>query len=223
MNTKTWAVLCCSLCASLPALAQEDERMYQPWVFRFDLGGNIPQDPKLKLYDGPVTGGDSLDLGAGIQMDLSAGYRLTRWLSVEAEMGISGNEVKAVGNWSYPDSYLSQLALMANLVIERPDGRLIPYAGIGAGGVFSSLSFGNSYYYYYSTSDGYGTDFAAAAQAFGGLRYRLTKQASLGVMYRFVVMDDQKWNIDWWNGADFTVSAGSTAIHSIALAYSYSF
>jgi hypothetical protein len=51
--------------------------------------------------------------------------------------------VESVGNWSYPDSTLSQLALMANLVIEYPDGPWVPYAGIGAGGVLSSLTFGD--------------------------------------------------------------------------------
>ena len=95
--------------------------------------------------DGPVTSGDEMELSAGIQFDFALGYRVTPWLTLEGEMGFSNNEVDSVGDWSYPDSALSQMTMMFNVQFAYPRGPLVPFAGIGAGGVLSELSFGNDY------------------------------------------------------------------------------
>jgi len=162
-------------------------------------------------------------LSAGAQFDMALGYRVLPWLLVEGELGFSINGVDAVGNWSYPESSLTQMSFMANVVVEHPLGRFVPYAGFGAGGVFSSLTFGNYSYYYYDSSDGYGTDVVPALQAFAGLRYKISRNLSLGVDYRFLVTDDQRWNVKWWTGSHFTIAVDSVAIQSVALVFSVGF
>ena len=140
----------------------EESSVLQRWRTRFDIGGSIPQNPTLSKIGGPITAGDEMELSAGIQFDFAVGYRVTPWLTLEGELGFSYNDVHSVGNWSYPDSALSQMTMMFNVEFAYPRGPLVPFAGIGAGGVLSELSFGNDYYYYWSESDGSGSDFVPA-------------------------------------------------------------
>jgi hypothetical protein len=209
--------------------AQDLQEPYRPepgpWSYRIDIGGNVPNDPDLTLYDGPVTGGESLKLDAGLQFDMGLGYRVAPWLTLEGELGFLFNHIDSVGNWSYPDSSLTQMTFMLNVMIQRPIGPLVPYAGVGAGGVFSTLSFGNYdyYYYYYNSPDGYGNNVAPTAQIFGGLSYEIGRGCNLGVSYRYLVTASRDWDVEWWNGADFTVGADSTTTHFVSLTLSVSF
>jgi opacity protein-like surface antigen len=187
------------------------------WRTRFDIGGSIPVNPSLSEIGGPITGGSEMKLSAGMQFDVAVGYQFTPWLTLEAEIGDTFNSVDAVGNWSYPDSDLAQLTLMANVVLEPPTGPLVPFVGIGGGGVYSRLSFGNYYSYYYSECDGYGNDFVPAAQAFAGVRYDFNKDWSLGVTYRFLATAEQNWDVEWWNGNHFRVGVDAVCIHAVCL------
>jgi hypothetical protein len=45
----------------------------------------------------------------------------------------------------------------------------------------------------------------------------------LGVTYRALFVDDQKWKVHWWNGADFKIGVNSMLIHSINLSFSVNF
>jgi len=223
MKTITKLVLVTVGCLACSAAADELSSRPEKWSVRFDIGGSIPDDPSLSRIGGPVTGGDEMELSPGIQFDFAVGYRIKPWLALEGELGFTYNEVDSVGNWDYPDSDLSQMLLMANVVFEYPRGPLVPFAGIGAGGVFSSLTFGNYYGAYYSDSDGSGTDFVPALQAFGGLRYEFSENWSVGVVYRFLVTDDQEWDVEWWDGRDFRIGVDSVSIHSICLVLSARF
>ena len=205
------------------AVAEEGSPLAHRWQTRFDIGGSLPFDAPLTETGGPVASGRELKLSSGIQFDFAAGYRVTPWLTLEAELGFTDNKVDSVGNWSYPNSSLSQMALMANVVVQYPRGRLVPFAGFGAGGVYSGLSFGNYYAYYYSDSDGYGDDFVAAFQAFGGVRYQFHEQWSVGVVYRFLATGSQNWNVKWWDGSSFHVGVDSIHVQSISLVVTGSF
>ena len=222
MKTITKLVLVSAACLTWAAMGEESS-VLDRWCTRFDIGGSMPQNPTLSEIGGPVTSGDEIELSAGIQFDFAVGYRVTPWLTLEGELGFTFNEVDSVGNFSYPDSALSQMAMMFNVEFSYPRGPLVPFAGIGAGGVFSELSFGNYYDFYYSDSDGSGTDFVPAAQAFAGVRYEFNKQFSLGVTYRFLATASQKWDVEWSYGPDFKVGVDRVCMHSICLVFSGSF
>jgi len=212
-----------ALCA-VPALAQDSPLAAGRWAFRFDMGGNIPSDAELTTFGGPISQGGEMELSPGAQFALAAGYRVTPWLSLEGEIGGAFNNIDSIGNWSYPDSTLSHLLLMVNLVVERPVGRFLPFAGVGAGGDYSMVSFGSSSgYYWYWEPDGQGTDFVFAYQAFGGIKYRFNDNCSVGVMYRYFGTGAQKWNVDWWSGGDFTIGVDRIGVHCVSLVFSASF
>ena len=164
-----------------------------------------------------------MKLSPGFISDFAVGYRIWPWLTVEAELGYTINAVDSVGDWSYPASSLGQLLIMGNVMAEYPLGHFVPFAGVGGGGDYSSLSFGNYYDYYWSTSDGYGTDFVPAFQAIAGLRYEFDKTWSLGVTYRFMATDRQNWNVDWWSGGSFRIGVDSVRMHAVCLVFTGSF
>jgi opacity protein-like surface antigen len=210
-------------CLAGSAVAEESSALAHRWQFRFDIGGTFGEDAKLTEFDGPVAGGQGLKLSPGLQFDLAAGYRITPWLSVEGELGFTFNTVDSVGSWYYPNSALYQMLMMANVVVEYPRGRLVPFAGVGAGGVLSTLTFGNYYDYYYSSSDGSGTDFVAAFQAFGGVRYQFNEQWSLAVVYRALLTAEQEWDVEWWYGGTTRIGVDSVCIQSVCLMMTWSF
>jgi opacity protein-like surface antigen len=208
-------------CLAFPALANED--LSQRWRIRFDLGGNIPVNPTISELGGPVTTGGKMDLDAGMTFDMGVGFRVAPWFTLEAEIGFMYNEIDSIGNWSYPNSSLSQMPIMLNAEFSIPRGPLVPYAGIGAGGVLGSVSFGSYYYYYYSESDGWANNFVPAAQAFAGLRYEFDRNWSAGISYRFLAVPGYDWDVEWWNGADFSFGVDKTFTHSICVTFSGTF
>ena len=204
---------------SASARAQDFEAG-QRWRGRVDVGGTIPESANLTELGGPVSG-LKMELDPGFQMDLSLGYRITPWLEVGPELGMTFNGVHSVAGFSYPDSTLFQMPIMANAILELPNAkRFSPYVGAGVGGVASFLTFGNDYYW---GPDGSGSTFVLGFQAFAGLRYRFTDTFSMGVNYRFMMTEDQKWDIEWWDGYHSNIAVDSIRLHSICLVFEATF
>jgi opacity protein-like surface antigen len=178
----------------------------------------------LTELGGPVNG-EALKLDPGFQFDVAGGYRFTPWLELGPELGFTFNTVDSIAGWSYPNTMLGQILMMANVRLEYPpQSRLAPFVGAGIGGVASFLTFGGgSDYYYYYEPDGTGSDFALGFQAFGGLRYRVGEKWSLGLEYRYLQTDPQRWDVEWWSGGGFTVGVDSIRIHSVCLVFSGEF
>ncbi len=211
----------------LPAQLARTEEPFQHWTGRLDMGGTIPEETYLTQLGGPVSG-EKFKLDPGFQFDLSGGYRITPWLEVGPEFGFTYNFVDSIGGWSYHDTRLGQILMMANVRLEYPvKSRLAPFVGAGIGGDASFLTFGgysgSGYYYYDYEPDGTASDFSLAFQLFGGLRYRVTDKWNLELEYRYLVTDPQHWDVEWWNGQRFDVSVDSIRMHSICLVFSGQF
>jgi opacity protein-like surface antigen len=198
------------------------------WVGRLDMGGTIPLDANITEFGGPM-GDGKFKLSPGFQMDLALGWRATPWLELGPELGFTFNSVDSIGGWSYPDTTLGQILMMANVRLEYPPkSRLAPFVGAGIGGAASFLTFGggyNHYDYYYGYYDpaGTGSDFSLAFQFFAGVRYRVTEGWNLGVQYRYLCTDPQHWNVDWWNGSGFGIGIDSLRMHSVCLVFTGEF
>jgi opacity protein-like surface antigen len=198
------------------------------WNIRIDMGGVIPEDPNVTKFDGPVSG-QTMKLDAGFQFDLAAGYRLTPWLDVGPELGFTYNYVDSIAGWSYPNTWLGQILMMANVRIEYPpQGPVAPFVGAGVGGVASFLTFGGSgpYSYYddyYYEPDGTAADIVLGVQAFAGVRVRMSDKVNLGIVYRYLATQDHDWDVNWWDGRDFGISVDSIRMHSICLLISGEF
>ncbi len=200
---------------------------FKRWTGRMDMGGVIPEEANLTEFNGPVSGG-KLKLDPGFHYDLALGYRITPWLDVGPELGFTFNGVDSVGGFSYPDTWLGQILMMANVRLEYPPKtRLAPFIGAGIGGVASFLTFGGGTDYYYPYDDhgpdGTGADLALAFQAFGGLRYRVAEKWHLGVEYRYLASDSQRWNVKWRDGANFGIGVDSIRMHAVCLVFSGEF
>ncbi len=208
------------LSATWPRQSARAAEPFPRWTARVDLGGTIPQNPSLTEFGGPVSG-EKLELDPGFQCDVAVGYRITPWLEVGPEFGFTLNGVDSIGGWSYPDTSLDQILLMANVRVQYPpESRLAPFVGAGVGGVASFLTFGESDYYCYCEPAGTGSDFVLGFQVFGGLRYRVADDLSLGVVYRYLATDRQHWGVEWWDGTEFGVSVDSVRLHSVCLVFS---
>jgi opacity protein-like surface antigen len=217
MNKYKFLVVAATGWLALSAVGQESS-MTKRWRARFDIGAVLPENPTLSEIGGPVTGGGDMDLSTGLAFDLAAGYRITPWLLLEGDLGFTYNEIDSVGNWSPPASAsLSQVALMINAEFSYPLGRFVPFAGIGGGGVYSTVSFAkdSSLWFYSSDSAGSGDDFVAAAQVFAGVRYEFNPEWSAGVSYRILATGSQTWEVDWYTGNDFDLGVYEVLIHFI--------
>ncbi len=192
------------------------------WSLRLDMGGTIPEDAELTEFDGPVTGA-KFRLDPGFQFDVSGGYQVTRWLEIGPEFGFTFNGVDSFGDLSYPDTTYAQVLMFANVRLEYPTTRcpVVPFVGAGIGGVASFLTFGDTDYYY--EPDGTGDDFSLGFQAFAGLRYRFGEHTNIGLVYRFLATDRQRFDVEWWDGSEFRVSIDSIRMHSICLVFSAEF
>ena len=122
---------------------------------------------------------------------------------------------------------LWQIPMMANVRLEYPNRtRLTPFVGAGVGGVASMLSFGGGRrnpYTHDAEPDGTGSDVSLGFQLFGGLNYRVGDEYNLGLRSRYLATDRQHWDVKWWNGAQFGITADSIKMHSVCLVFSGEF
>jgi opacity protein-like surface antigen len=196
------------------------------WNVRLDVGGTIPMSTTLTEFPVPVDE-ETLELAPGFQMDMAVEYQVTPWLGMGPEIGFTANFIDSIGGRSAPNSLLSQLLLMGNIVVQYPpQGPVSPFAGVGAGGVASFLTFTDEDYsgsIYGWDSGNTGSDFVLGYQAFGGMWFRVNDAWTIGVIYRYLQTESQRWNVEWRYGPDFTIGVDSIRLHSICLVASTSF
>src|SRR6185436_4406528 len=96
-------------------------------------GVSLAEDVKLKEFFGPA--GNHLDFDAGVRFSVSGGYNFNDYIGLEGETGWIYNDIQHV------DASLSHVPMMANVVFryDRPDCKLVPYAGAGLGGDISVI------------------------------------------------------------------------------------
>jgi opacity protein-like surface antigen len=211
---KTVTVLCLALVTPSNTQAAEP---FPRWIGWFDMGAVIPEDIQLTEAPDPIIG-DTMTLDPGFQMDFGFGYRPTRWLLLGPELGFTINNVDTIGDWSYKGTYLSQILLTANVRLEYPTtGPVLPFLGAGIGGSGGFLTFHGDNYDYNDEPDGTASDFSLAFQAFAGLQLRLSDSIDLGLIYRYTAVSSQEWDVDWWNGDEFTIGVDSVRMHSICV------
>jgi opacity protein-like surface antigen len=215
----------CLLVGLLPADAS-GESSQSKWNLRFDVGGAVPESANLTEFGGPVSG-ESMELTVGFQFDLAAEYQLTPWMGIGPELGFAVNFVDTIAGISPRDTSLWQMLMMVNAVVQYPtEGPVRPFVGAGAGGVASFLTFYDGYYSgstYYWGSANTGSDFVFGYQAFGGVRFYFNDSWSVGVIYRYLQTDPQRWSTDWGWGQDLTIGVDSIRMHSICLVLSGDF
>jgi opacity protein-like surface antigen len=159
---------------------------YGPYV-KADGGANFVTGTHLDIDGSP----GNLSLDTGFRVDGAFGYQFQPWLAVEFEGGFIQNSVRSVtlNNLTgspQGDSNLHQIPLLLNVVLRYQNStEFVPYLGLGAGGVLSTLKLSG-------TSD---NDAVVAFQAKAGIIYKIMEEAWLDVGYRFLGTAAQSYDI----------------------------
>jgi opacity protein-like surface antigen len=106
--------------------------------------------------------------------------------------------------------------LLANVIYKVPTKTAwAPYFGVGVGGVVGTLDLKTS------EADFSDTDFTFAYQAEAGLDYALTKNASIGIAYKFLGTLNQHWLLGGNPSNHLTLDG--VYIHSVVARFTWSF
>jgi len=154
------------------------------------IGGAVVQD--VNGYGGDV----SFSFNPGVRCDLSIGYRLNEWFSLEFAPGFIYNNLETItiqGSQYNVDGELIQVPLLINPILTIPtDSKWEPFLGLGVGGVYTSQS--NNAFSYYSSGTTTAWNFCYSALA--GVQYHLEQDISFGFIYKFTGVNQSGLNYD---------------------------
>jgi len=154
------------------------------------IGGAVVQD--VNGYGGDV----SFSFNPGVRCDLSIGYRLNEWFSLEFAPGFIYNSLQTItiqGSQYNVDGELIQVPLLINPILTIPtDSKWEPFLGLGVGGVYTSQS--NNAFSYYSSGTTTAWNFCYSALA--GVQYHLEQDISFGFIYKFTGVNQSGLNYD---------------------------
>jgi len=154
------------------------------------IGGAVVQD--VNGYGGDV----SFSFNPGVRCDLSIGYRLNEWFSLEFAPGFIYNSLETItiqGSQYNVDGELIQVPLLINPILTIPtDSKWEPFLGLGVGGVYTSQS--NNAFSYYSSGTTTAWNFCYSALA--GVQYHLEQDISFGFIYKFTGVNQSGLNYD---------------------------
>lgn len=197
-----------------------------------DFGGTYQQDTTLD--ESQVTSTSSTNTSStatfntGIRADFELGYNINNSWAAEFDTGLVWNSMDkvngvALSSLSYPnnaslDTYT--VPFLAQILYKVPlKGSWSPYVGIGVGGATTILSYTQAGY---SMGD---YSFVFAYQAEAGLRYAFSKNASVGIDYKFLGTTDPSWQFNQFIGAqtDFHFKEKGFYTHSLAVSLTWTF
>lgn len=175
------------------------------WYLRADAGPAFVQNINATSTDifGNTTS-TKVSFDTGVRLDVDCGYQIDRCWAVEGEVGYIDNHVK-FSNSSETVSPFYQVPFLVNGLYTLPvDWRIKPYAGLGAGLVFSELN--NS------------GDVTAAGQAIAGAKCSLGEHWEAGLAYRFLATSSHNWN-----GLVNSIDSKGTLTHSVVATVGFKF
>jgi opacity protein-like surface antigen len=191
------------------------------WYFRGDLGPSFAMETDVEDFLGTVDGGE-VEFDPGLRMGVAGGYRITPWLAVELESGVLFNSVNEVEGESI-DASLTQVPFMGNVVIQCNNfNRLVPFVGAGAGGVSSILDIDERFDVGGGTLfiEGNDADVVFGYHVFGGVRYEFNERMGVGVIYRFMGVQNASWDVeDAFGGEDLEIALDDVFTHSISVLF----
>jgi opacity protein-like surface antigen len=180
-----------------------------PYV-SIDAGVNLVPDVDVTLRDPLVTVTGQFEFDPGVRFGVAGGYRFTPIFAAELETGFIYNELK-----DNDDITLSHIPFLANAVFRFENSTpLIPFMGVGAGGIASFFDIDNDDFDE-DESDG---DVVFAWQAFAGLHYKINDHMSAGITYKYLGADGPEFDIQG-TGVEFDTVHN----HSILASFNWAF
>jgi len=159
--------------------------------FRLDIGPSFFQDGQLTSFStpgvppsGPVP--SPVKYRIGFAGDGAFGYAFNKYIAADFEVGYIGAEIDSVPGYYANNSHLDNIPFIANVRLSYPIPHtfLVPYIGAGVGGSdvnFDGHYFGNNF----DTVVGSVDEVVFAWQFFAGLRFRVARELTLGVGYKY--------------------------------------
>jgi OmpA-OmpF porin, OOP family len=193
--------------------------------YRFNYGVTFPEDGRLTTL-GTFPTGNSVSYNTGFAIDAAVGYALNRWVEAELEVGWRWNEIDQIHGFRIEETFLNQVSLMANVVLQYPilGLRVVPYIGGGIGGTatfFDTDGLSNGVV----TVGGSDEDYVFAYQGLAGLRFALNGQISLGVGYAYFASDGSSYHFEplVCCGPELPVGFDRVSIHMVRLNFTLKF
>ena len=172
----------------------------------------------------PISSSGTATFNLGLRADAALGYNFNQSWAAEFDTGLLWNSMDKVGTNSL--SSLGQSAdiytipFLVDVTYQIPiKGPWSAYVGVGAGGAATILSYNTSGT---TLSD---TAFTFAYQAQLGVKYALTKNASINLDYAFLGMTDPSWHASANIGAptDYQFKEKGFYSHFIAISFTWTF
>ena len=209
------AGLFCATCV----LAQPQPGRLEPRPYvRGDVGVGIVEDTDAGFF--PGVGDVKLELDPGMRFSVAGGALFGDIVGLELETGWIINEVDSITGFNDVDAWLYQIPLFVNVNFQFKNRTgLTPFIGGGAGGVGVGIDIEDADSPTVSL-DGSEGDFVFGWHIFGGLKYEINDQLSVGLIYKYMWTDDAEWDVD---DTAQDIEFDGTRTHSISAIVSYSF
>ena len=194
-----------------------------------DLGGVYQQEDTTLFQSSPFPTSGTASFNLGVRGNIVLGYNINKLWAVEFQTGALWNSMDKVNGISLDQPYPLNVSfdtytvpLLANVVFKMPlKNSLVPYIGLGVGGAASILSYSQA------NTSMVDCDFTFAYQAEVGLKYMISKKASLGISYEFLGTTDPNWHsilsIAGQPPMDYQFKEKGFYTHSLVLSFSWIF
>jgi opacity protein-like surface antigen len=201
-----------------------------PFYVHGDIGGNWTLNENVKDFFGPVAPGTKVKFDNGVSTSVAAGYQFTDFAAVEVQPGFIGNRISSITGADVHDARLYNFPLFANLRLQAPDDLfgsryhlcIVPYIG-GGGGFSESVIDAGHITLNGTTVHGTQADTVWAAQAFGGLRWKINSQMSVNVEYRYFISGSPRWSTGFHNSGADSMAFGEAQTHSVVAGFQFNF
>jgi opacity protein-like surface antigen len=206
------------------ALAAQGEG---PFV-KAEAGPTITEDVTITEFLS-LAPGSKIEFDPGFRFAFGGGYSFSDFIAIGGETGFSYNTIDNIqGASSESDSSIGNVPLMGNIILKFPNqSRLVPYAGAGAGVSFVwfdahtiQVPTGGGGF---DTVDGSDSDAVFAWQVFGGLKYEINPNMSLGLGYKYLHADSPEWNAEDDFGTEISFRTGHIETHAVTFVFNMKF
>ncbi len=190
-----------------------------------DIGGEWTLDTHVKnFFDDPLAPGAKVKFDPGVRFGFSGGYFVTDFMAIGGETGVMANWIDSVSGPSIVhDVYFSNVPFLATLRFQCPSRcSFIPYFGGGVGGSATVLD-ADQLTIGLTTMHGSDATVVFAYEAFGGFRFRISPEMSLGVEYRYFATGDPEWEAEDFFGGHNHMSFAGVQTHNVSFTFEYNF
>lgn len=201
--------------------AEANDPIYPDGLYGwYEAGPTWVESAKLRDFFGNPTAANSVELNPGFHFGIGVGRELTRYLKVEVESGFKYNSLDQISGALSSSGNLYRVPVLGNVVLQLPNRTgVVPMIGAGVGAQWLHLDAQNISFGGTTVNDSSDT-WAFNYQGFAGFLYELNERFSMGLFYRYNVVDGPSWD---FNGLPGNLKLNDLRTHSLALTFGWWF